>query len=99
MDTEFAQNQFIPNPVVTKEKMTVSLAKCRQRPDWEPFLFRNFHALRHTYATRLLSVGVPSVDVSRVLSHAKVSTTLDIYGHAIPENGRMIADKIGKFIN
>ncbi len=34
------------------------------------------------------------VDVSRALGHAKVSTTLDIYGHALPENSKMIADKI-----
>lgn len=44
----------------------------------------------HTFS----SCGVPIIDVSRALGHAKVSTTLDIYGHAIPENKKMIADKI-----
>lgn len=93
-DAEFHMNEFKPEPLRTKEKYKVTLENCRMQADWQQFNLRNFHALRHTYATTLLTSGVPIVDVSRVLGHAKVSTTLDIYGHAIPENSKVIADKI-----
>ncbi len=43
-----------------------------------------FHDLRHTAATHMLANGVDVLTVSRRLGHTKASTTLDIYGHAIP---------------
>jgi integrase len=43
-----------------------------------------FHDLRHTAASLMLNNGVPSLVVSKMLGHAKTSTTLDIYGHLIP---------------
>jgi integrase len=44
-----------------------------------------YHTLRHSAATMLLTGGTPLFDVSRVLGHAKVSTTADIHGHFMPE--------------
>ena len=41
----------------------------------------NFHALRHTYATWLLDSGTPAHAVSRLLGHASIATTVDIYSH------------------
>ncbi|MFO7942997.1 MAG: site-specific integrase [Anaerolineales bacterium] len=43
-----------------------------------------FHDLRHTAATHMLANGVDVLTVSRRLGHTKASTTLDIYGHAVP---------------
>ena len=40
-----------------------------------------FHDLRHTFASRALSKGVPLLTVSRLLGHASISITADIYGH------------------
>lgn len=92
---EFSLNKKdIPNPQSTKMKLKDMLEEYRKRPDWKQFEHRNFHVLRHTYATTLLASGAPIVDVSRVLGHAKVSTTLDIYGHAIPEKLNDLADRI-----
>lgn len=47
-----------------------------------------FHDLRHTCATLLLSKSVPVHVVQKMLGHAKASTTIDIYGHAIPGMGK-----------
>jgi integrase len=47
-----------------------------------------FHELRHTLATQLIMSGVDVVTVSYIVGHAKVSTTLDIYGHLIPGQKR-----------
>lgn len=57
---------------------------------------KKFHALRHTHATELLASGENIMDVARRLGHSKASTTLDLYGHAMPANDQRIAAKIGK---
>lgn len=41
-----------------------------------------FHDLRHSYATWLVSDGVPLNNISRVMGHEQISTTLDQYTHA-----------------
>jgi len=43
-----------------------------------------FHALRHTYASHMLTLDVPIANVSHQLGHANLSTTLNTYGHLIP---------------
>lgn len=40
-----------------------------------------FHDLRHSYATELVSRGVPVNDVQAVMGHEKPSTTLNLYTH------------------
>ncbi|AJQ26878.1 tyrosine-type recombinase/integrase [Pelosinus fermentans] len=96
MDVEFAMNDFIPKPMSVKKKLETILEECREDKEkkWKRFTPKNFHVIRHTYATTLLAANVPITDVSRALGHARVSTTLDIYSHAIPENSKLIADKI-----
>jgi integrase len=37
-----------------------------------------FHQLRHSYATWLVSDGVPVNDVQRLMGHSRASTTLDL---------------------
>ncbi len=44
-----------------------------------------FHDLRHTAASLMLNNGVPPIVVSRILGHAKPSTTMDIYGHLLSD--------------
>ncbi len=45
-----------------------------------------FHHLRHTFASHLIvDLGLDVVQVSRILGHASVSTTLDIYAHVFDE--------------
>lgn len=45
----------------------------------------NSHTLRHTFATRCFEHGVPVKIVSKWLGHSKISHTLDIYTHVMPE--------------
>jgi integrase len=45
-----------------------------------------FHDLRHTYASHMIiDLHLDVVQVSRILGHASVSTTLDVYAHLFDE--------------
>ena len=46
------------------------------------------HALRHSSGTYLISRGEDPVSVAALLGHAQVSTTLNIYAHALPDKLR-----------
>ena len=42
------------------------------------------HDLRHFMATQMLDEGVPVPIVAARLAHARASTTLNVYAHAVP---------------
>lgn len=44
-----------------------------------------FHDLRHGFASTTLAEGVPISEVSRWLGHESITTTVDLYGHLVPE--------------
>lgn len=46
---------------------------------------RKFHAIRHTFATRALELGVDIKTLSEILGHADVSITLNVYAHSMFE--------------
>lgn len=45
--------------------------------------YRNFHALRHTFATRALELGVDIKTVSELLGHKNLNITLSTYAHSM----------------
>jgi integrase/recombinase XerD len=55
------------------------------------------HWYRHTYATGLLHKGTPVEVVSKLLGHASVTTTLEVYGHLGVEDARVVLEKAGWF--
>lgn len=56
--------------------------------------YRRFHALRHTYATKLFERGVPLKTVQMLLGHSDISVTANIYTHVMPEKKIDAAEKI-----
>lgn len=51
-----------------------------------------FHALRHTYATRLLEAGENFKTLQVLLGHADIQTTMNIYAHVTEETKHNAAD-------
>ena len=54
----------------------------------------NFHALRHTFATRALESGMDIKVLSALLGHAQASTTLNLYGHVLPDHKKISMEKM-----
>lgn len=74
---------------------------CNFRRWWNEWKVENgfpdllYHELRHTQATLLLGNFIDVKTVQKRLGHAKASTTLDFYAHAIPDNDQAAAELIG----
>ena len=57
-----------------------------------------FHNLRHTASSLMLMNGVSPIIVAKRLGHSKISMTLDVYGHLIPEMQNKAAELIDELI-
>ncbi len=55
---------------------------------------RNVHAMRHTFATRALENGMKPIVVSRLLGHASIQITMDIYGHVLQDFAEQELEKM-----
>ncbi len=54
----------------------------------------NYHALRHTFATRCVAAGVDIKTLSEILGHSNVSVTLNTYVHPSFEAKRQQLEKL-----
>lgn len=55
------------------------------------------HTLRHTFATRALEAGMDIKVLSALLGHSHASTTLNLYGHALPDHKMRSMEKMEAF--
>lgn len=56
------------------------------------------HGLRHSCATLLNYLDINIIDISKILGHAKSSTTMDIYAHSFEKQNKEAANKLNDFI-
>ena len=56
----------------------------------------NYHALRHTFATRCIEHGVDVKTLSEILGHSDVSITLNTYVHSSMERKREQLEKLSR---
>ena len=55
---------------------------------------QRFHDLRHAAATFLIAQGEPIRLVMEVLGHSSIATTMNVYGHIMPEFQRDATDRL-----
>jgi integrase len=53
-----------------------------------------FHALRHTFASRLLQNGESPAYVKEQMAHHSIQVTVDIYGHLVPGANRQAVNRL-----
>jgi integrase len=58
----------------------------------------SFHALRHWFASIAVTLA-PDVTVSKVLGHARTSTTTDLYAHLRASDAARIAVAVSVAVN
>jgi integrase len=70
---------------------------------WKPVLVAaglpadtTFHELRNTFASTSFAEGVPISEVSRWLGHKSITTTVDLYGHLVPEASSRARDALDR---
>lgn len=73
--------------------VTKSFIRCRRSLDLAHF---RLHDLRHFMATEMLNDGVPIAVVAGRLAHARASTTLNVYAHAVPGGDRAAAEGLAR---
>jgi Phage integrase family len=72
--------------------------------DWARALRRanlrriRFHDLRHTYASLLIAQGAHPKYIQAQLGHASIQTTLDRYGHLMPQIHEAEARKLDRLV-
>lgn len=54
----------------------------------------HFHTLRHSFATRLLELGIDVKTVGALLGHSSAKITLDFYAHSLMEQRRMAIEQL-----
>lgn len=60
--------------------------------------YKNFHVLRHTFATRALESGMDVKTLSEILGHTNATITLNRYAHSMMNYKITMMDKLGKLL-
>lgn len=86
---------------IRKHNIDIMNDKSILEDDKSKYILRevNFHGLRHTSATLLINQNTDVSTVSKRLGHARTSTTMDIYSHALQKADQTAADKLDNLFN
>ncbi len=63
----------------------------KTRPDFKEF---SIHSMRHTFATRCIENSMEPQVLKAILGHSKLSMTMDLYAHVLPDTKSMEIQKI-----
>jgi len=57
-----------------------------------------FHDLRHCFASLLIHNGEEPKKIQRIMGHASITTTYNIYGHLLPDATDGIANRLSDLV-
>ena len=80
----FSKKSLRAISIASRAKLEAIIMSGERLPDIKP------HDLRHTAATLMLRRKVPVEVVSKILGHARVSITLDVYRHVLDNEARAV---------
>ena len=60
--------------------------------------YKNFHSLRHTFATRALECGMDVRTLAEILGHKNPTVTLNRYAHSLMEHKVQMMNRLGKLL-
>lgn len=90
---EPSDNYLFTNRDVPLEPRTLQYAYRRILQACQvPYL--NFHCIRHTFATRCVTLGWDVKTLSEILGHAEIQVTMEYYVHSSLEHKRMQMNKL-----
>ena len=59
---------------------------------------KDFHSLRHTFATRALECGMDVKTLSEILGHKNPTVTLNRYAHSLMEHKQEMMNRLGRLL-
>lgn len=77
--------------VIEPRRVAMTMDKMAKKAGLPHF---TFHALRHTFATRMMESGVPAKVVQEILGHSDVTLTLNTYSHVVGSTAHEQMEKI-----
>jgi len=83
---------------IPKNSLTVGVNRVVEKINNQGTVFEHItpHTFRHTFATRCIENGMPPQVLKTILGHSKLSMTMDLYSHVLPDTK---ADEIQKIAN
>ena len=92
------------NFVITTRRKTMVSSRSYQKTFERILLklnipYKNFHSLRHTFATRAIEIGVDVKTLSEILGHKNPMITLSRYAHSLLSHKKDMMNKLGKMLN
>lgn len=61
--------------------------------------YRNFHTIRHAYATRLFEKGIDPKTVQKLLGHSTIKPSMEIYTHVVSDQKTIASEVLNGFFN
>lgn len=100
------ESWVFPNPVTGRPYYASEIQKDQLRPAGEHaglgdngvLAHLGWHTFRHTYRSFLDATGAPIGVQQKLMRHAQVATTMDVYGTALMDSKRQANSKVVKMV-
>src|SRR5699024_9015780 len=94
------RHHFHPSYATTRwTRFLKRLNKKLQKEERKLIKVIRLHDLRHTSATILISNNIHPKVISERIGHKKTSTTMDLYGQALPAADKVASDKLNQLFD